>query len=227
MMLISDQSVTFPSARGMTGHRRDGTVLRRVRHADRRASSDMRRMIRGALVICALAVLSACSTGGNAANPGATPSTMSDAEILAIGKQAAECIRNNGVPDFPDPYVERGKLRLPEEVEQNLESRYSQQVLDQAEQSCKTLMDRIPESAMKGDDGGDDRQQQPGPGDVEALKKFAQCIRENGVPEWPDPKSDGSFPAGGTPLETEGKSDRVVGALRACQQHWSGGISVR
>lgn len=150
---------------------------------------------------------------------------MSDAEILAIGKQVADCIRNNGVPDFPDPTVDQGRLNLPEDQLQALEQKYSQQVLDQAQQSCQALMDRLPESAISGEteeQGGN--QQEPGPGDVEALKRFAQCIRDNGIPDWPDPKADGSFPLIGTPLEREGKSDRVGAAVGKCQQHWSGGI---
>src|SRR5688572_15800328 len=112
----------------------------------------MRMMIRGALTALVLAGLAACGSGGEGGGPSTAPSTMSDAEILAIGKQVAECIRANGVPDFPDPYVEKGKLKLPEEAEGDLEQRYSQQVLEQAQQSCQTLMDRIPEAAVKGDE---------------------------------------------------------------------------
>jgi len=180
----------------------------------------MRRMIRGALVICALIGLAACGSGGNAANPGATPSTMSDAEILAIGKQAAECIRNNGVPDFPDPYVVKGKLRFSKEVEQALQRKYSQQVLDQAQQSCKSIMDRLPEAAIRTDDQVEEEK----PQDVETMRKLAQCLRENGIPEWPDPKADGSFPLIGTPLEAEGKSQRLLAAGEKCKQYWNGAI---
>jgi hypothetical protein len=46
-------------------------------------------------------------------------------------------------------------------------------------------------------------------------------MRENGVPEWPDPNADGSFPSGSV-LETEGKSPRIVAGFRACQQYYSG-----
>ena len=186
----------------------------------------MRTIIRAALAACVLVSLAACSSGGE--TPAAAPSTMSDAEILALGKQVAECIRANGVPDFPDPFVDKGKLKLPEGSEDTMEQRYSQQVLEQAEQSCQALMDRIPESAIKSDDPvqGDGNDQAPGTGDVEALKKFAQCMRENGFADWPDPKPDGSFPLRGTALETEGKSERFGRAAEACQQYWNGGMRI-
>ena len=151
---------------------------------------------------------------------------MSDAEILAIGKQVAQCIRDNGVPDFPDPFVERGRLQLPENAANDMEGRYSQQVLDQAEQACKPIMDRLPESAIKGEEesDGDDRKTM-GADDIETLKKLAQCLRENGIPEWPDPKPDGTFPLVGTPLEAEGKSDRFIAAGQACRQYFTGSIT--
>ena len=181
--------------------------------------------LRTVLAVCVLMGLAACGSGSpTTASP--SPSAISDAQILALGKQVAECIRNNGVPDFPDPYVEKGKLKLPQEAEADLEQRYSQQVMDQAEQSCQALMERIPEAALKGDQEADSNDAEPGPGDVEALKKLAQCLRDNGLPEWPDPKPDGSFPLRGTPLENEGKSDRIGKAMGACEQHWGGGIRI-
>jgi hypothetical protein len=149
---------------------------------------------------------------------------MSDAEILAIGKQAAACVRENGIPAFPDPYVDHGRLKLPQGQEQELEGKYSQQLLDQAMQACKSILDKLPDSAIREEGGNDDHA--PGPGDVEALRKFAQCMRENGVPEFPDPKADGTIPLRGTPLENEGKSQRMIAGFQACQQYWSGGLAV-
>jgi ABC-type sugar transport system ATPase subunit len=48
--------------------------------------------------------------------------------------------------------------------------------------------------------------------------RFAACMRQHGVPDWPDPKADGTFPFVGTALEREGKSPRVLAAARACRQ---------
>ena len=36
--------------------------------------------------------------------------------------------------------------------------------------------------------------------DLEHIRRYAGCLRQHGMPTWPDPKPDGSFPVVGTPL---------------------------
>ncbi|BCB78036.1 hypothetical protein GCM10022251_36620 [Phytohabitans flavus] len=177
------------------------------------------------LVTCGL--LAGCGLTGasDAAEP--SPTAMADAEILSIGKEVATCIRSNGVPEFPDPYVEEGHLLLPDQVEQDIEAKYPEDVLERALAACQSIMDRLPESALKSDGGGESTGE-PGPPtaeDVDALRKFAQCMRDNGVPDWPDPKADGSFPLAGSPIETEGKSPRIIAGFDACGKHYDGKLA--
>jgi hypothetical protein len=80
----------------------------------------------------------------------------------------------------------------------------------EVERACKSIFDRLPVSAT-----GDEERP---PADIQALLRLARCMRERGVPEWPDPKADGTFPVSGTVIEREGKSPRIVRALRACRQ---------
>ncbi|MEJ3742252.1 hypothetical protein WEI85_03000 [Actinomycetes bacterium KLBMP 9797] len=56
----------------------------------------------------------------------------------------------------------------------------------------------------------------PGANDPEQGRKFAQCMRENGVPDFPDPGPDGGFDPG---QFGGGNIDRTKmrGALEACQ----------
>lgn len=162
-----------------------------------------------------LATLAACGSGS--AHPAASPSTMTNAQILAIGREAAQCMREHGVPDFPDPVVDRdGHLQLPEgpagdRAKQELNNNPA------AQAACEPILSRLPAAARQ--DSGTVSAQ-----DLENLKKFAQCIRQNGIPEFPDPKADGTFPIAGTPLEAEGKSDRLRHAMDACKQYWDKGI---
>jgi len=181
------------------------------------------RTIRTCLAVLALVVLAACgSPGGAGGSPGPSSTTLPEAQLLALGKELAQCIRQNGIPTFPDPTIEQGQLTLPQNAMDQIETQYARDVLDQAQHACQSMMDRIPQSQIEG--GSSDRQE-PGPEDVDALRQWAACVREHGIPDWPDPKADGSFPLRGTPLESEGKSDRMQRAAQACQQYWSGGIT--
>jgi hypothetical protein len=172
-------------------------------------------MTRRLLALLAVLALAGCS-GHPGVNPSASPSALSHDQTLALGRQAAQCFRDHGIPDFPDPIIDQnGQLTLPpsdsDHVKQELNAN------PQAQQACQPILDRLPIGHTSGP--GQYSQE-----DLANLLKFAQCMRHNGIPEWPDPKADGSFPIAGTPLETEGKSPRFLSARNACKQFWDKGI---
>jgi hypothetical protein len=178
------------------------------------------RLIAPALL---LATLAAC--GGGSGGAGASPSasaSMSDADLLAIGKEVVQCMRDNGLPDMADPYVEAGKLKLAEADQAAMEGKYSDEQLESAREACQDVYDKVPQGAIE-QDGKDADVAAPGPEDIPALTQFAQCVREHGIAEWPDPNSEGQFPVGGTSVE--GKPSEIPGleaAFEACRQHWDG-----
>lgn len=193
----------------------------------------MRAMLRYAAV-AVLLLPAACSGGAGSASPTASAATMSDADLLALGKQLAQCYRDNGVADFPEPYVDDGRLAVTEAQMEAIEQ-YTDEQQNRAEQACKSIYDKLPQGAIKS--GAEDDPPVAGPEDVEALRKFAQCIREQGLTDWPDPNADGTFPLRGTkygPPEGGGGPDRqpVVpdaqqrAAHKACEQHYSGNIRI-
>jgi hypothetical protein len=179
----------------------------------------MTRFLRlGALAALAALTLAGCSghpSGTAGASP--SPSAMSNDQVLAIGQQAAQCMRQHGIPDFPDPVIDQhGQLSLPQgpagdHVKAELNAN------PDAEHACQPILDRLPAGAT----GNRPEYTQE---DLANLLKFAQCMRRNRMPDWPDPKADGSFPIHGTPLETEGKSPRLRAAMQACRQYWDRGI---
>jgi hypothetical protein len=87
--------------------------------------------------------------------------------------------------------------------------------VDNAMKECQDILDKIPQQG-----GGNFSSAQ----DVPQLRKFAQCLRDNGVPDWPDPKTDGSFPVLHTPLDT--KTPELQEARAACRIYWDRGWSV-
>jgi len=60
------------------------------------------------LLATALLVLATAACGGNGAKPSAAPSTT-DRNAQAV--RYSQCMRENGVPDFPDPVDGRIQLR--------------------------------------------------------------------------------------------------------------------
>lgn len=171
------------------------------------------RISRVALMVAVVAVqaeLVACTPSEPSASVPTPSSTMTDAQIIATGRQYSQCMREHGFPTFGEPELKSDGLAFtdPEGV--------TPEQLQPADEACKHFLASLPQWLTE-----------PRPvseADMASLLRFAQCMRANGIPEWPDPKSDGTFPLRGTPLE--GKSTLTGEAQRACRQHWDNGISV-
>ena len=102
----------------------------------------------------------------NSAQAETTPAAE-DPEDTALAW--SQCMRENGVPEFPDPDSE-GRILIPRGSVDPDSAEFRE-----AAEACRHLA-----PAGWGDANG-------GPGDEEAMLEFARCMRENGVPEFPDP----------------------------------------
>ena len=85
----------------------------------------------------------------------------------------AQCMRENGYAEFPDPTPEGGIRFL---IKPDSAPRF-----EAAAAACRDL---APEGL---------RNEDLSPEDIEALLRFSQCMRENGLPDFPDPDSEGGF----------------------------------
>jgi hypothetical protein len=165
-----------------------------------------------------LAALAGCAGGGRA-GAAASPSAsgMTDAQLQVLVNNLVQCVRQHGAPGMPDVPVRNGHIVLPDE---STVDEATKQNIDAARQACKAVEDRIPASVL---DNNPNSQQSGGPtaADVPKLRAFAKCMRDNGVPDWPDPTADGSFP--GDVMRTHGKK-QVAPVVQACQKYWDGPI---
>jgi hypothetical protein len=109
-------------------------------------------------------------TGGSSSSTGAgstgTRSTDTSADKQAKGVKLAECIRSHGVPHFPDPDP-KGDYDFGIDV--------SPAVWRKAVDACKDL---TPPGTFSG---------KRSPKQQSDALRFAQCVRENGVKDFPDP----------------------------------------
>jgi hypothetical protein len=127
-----------------------------------------------ALALIAMAVLiGACGSSAPAGSRGANNTAANAQKAVKF----AECMRSNGVSQFPDPGAS-GKLTI-DEVANGSSLDPSAPAFKQAISACKDLE---PAGFM-----GSERS----PQQQQAALTFAQCIRANGVPDFPDPTPNG------------------------------------
>jgi hypothetical protein len=130
-------------------------------------------------LIAMVVVISACgstgpaTTGGGSGSGGNDPATTAHAKAVKF----AECIRSNGVTEFPDPDASgQFAYGIPSYSSPlNPNSAAWRKAIG----ACKSLepAEFMPTSFT--------------PTQRAARLKFAQCVRANGVPDFPDPTAHG------------------------------------
>lgn len=164
------------------------------------------------LLIAALAIgmlLSACdligisfgdgssSGSGASASRSASPSSSAsasdrDQQMLAY----SQCMRDNGVPDFPDP-APGGVINLTGEFDVNSPT------FRAADEVCASLLPPPPADGER--DEGEAREQ---------MLAYAACMRENGVPNFPDPQPGQGIDLNGDVIDIDSPAFRA--AMEAC-----------
>lgn len=141
------------------------------------------------------------TAGGNSdstASASAKPEAMTDEERQV---RFAQCMRENGV-DMPDPEIDNGRVRIraPEGADP--------QKVQAAMEKCKQYLPN----------GGE--RPRGNPEMTEQLRKYAQCMRDNGIPEFPDPSADGGIQIQGSPGSHMNPDDPVFKAAEeACAKY--------
>jgi len=165
----------------------------------------IRAALAGPALALAVAVLAACGGGDSDANDvasvsdaGATPTASSSAATdPEQSRKFAACMRDNGVPDFPDPGPD-GQFDLDQFRDTDLDQQKAQVAMD----ACRDLAPN----------GGQPLQLDAA--QQEQLRQFAQCMRDNGI-DMPDPDPN----TGGLGLGTGGQSfDRNDPAFQKAMQ---------
>lgn len=143
------------------------------------------------LAVLALATACGSSSSDEAASPGDRDQPIA----------YAKCMRDNGVADFPDPDSE-GRFRgLGHEQQDNAQFRTAQE-------TCRDLAP------------GGLHENLGDPAFVGQMRQFSQCMRENGLPDFPDPDTQGRLR--GTGHEQQ-DTPQYRTALEACRDMLPGG----
>ncbi|WP_433372019.1 hypothetical protein ACQPZX_48640 [Actinoplanes sp. CA-142083] len=143
--------------------------------------------------------------GGNGDEPAAQPSTTST-ESKAV--KYSECMRQNGVPSFPDPDA-NGRILLQAGPGSDLNPESA--AFKQAQEKCKEF---APEGA--GQQGSAQQQAD--------MLKYVRCMRQNGVPNMPDPQPDGKMIIG-QGSGADPSSQAFKDAQETCRDQLPGGAA--
>jgi hypothetical protein len=125
-----------------------------------------------------------------------------------IWREFVLCARTHGDPTFPDPTTidSQGRATFPPQAES-----VSDATKLRVREACQSIYNRLPPVARAA-----------APVDIQMEIKWAQCMRTHGLPDWPDPRADGSYVLP-QDLTTDGKSgpvwQRITAARRACRAY--------
>jgi hypothetical protein len=164
-------------------------------------------------LLAGLLALSAAACSDDSGDDGGVPSVdgtasetaaaEGDGEELDGFEEAlaySECMRDNGITDFPDP-ERNGEggigLSLPEGTDPEDED------FKAAEDACKDLMPGPEEGATIDPDMYD------------ALLEYSECMRENGITAFPDPEPNGGIIMNGD-MGFDPQSEEFQAADEAC-----------
>ncbi|MEV0807265.1 hypothetical protein [Micromonospora sp. NPDC050200] len=170
------------------------------------------------LVLGLLLTLSVAGCGGGngddgvatAGGPG-TKATSSAAGADGSSEQDralkfGQCMRDNGVANFPDPEFSDGggmSIDVPEGTDP--------QKVDAAMQKCKQYLPNGGEPAKVD------------PERAEQNRKLAKCMRDNGVTSFPDPGADGGIQINGNDPGMNMDDPKFQAAQKACAQYQPSG----
>lgn len=131
-----------------------------------------------AAAVLGMAVLSACAIPVLA---GSKPSPSPSADPRQQALKFAQCMRTNGVPNFPDPSTSgQGQGFLINGSATGLDP--NDPTFQKAQQTCSKYL-----RGFLGKGPTNDKEAQ-----AKALK-FSQCMRAHGVPNFPDPSTSGGL----------------------------------
>jgi hypothetical protein len=163
-----------------------------------------RTRLRPLAALAMVALLGAgCSNGSSEDRDAGTTNTNRDKAV-----RFAECMRDNGVSGFPDPDAS-GELTIDGVVNGSS--------LDPSAPAWKRAISACKDLQPPGFTGHKRSAQQQG-----YALKFAQCMRDNGVKDFPDPAPDGPLIDTNRIPSAAGKGARSIPGLRAAMETCTG-----
>jgi hypothetical protein len=136
-------------------------------------------------------------------NPVPTPVDEADAALVY-----AQCVRDNGYPEFPDPIPGQGIM-----LRRDQGMSFNDPRMLAAMDACQDLRP----AGMAGGSGDPEET-------MEMMLEFAQCMRDNGVSDFPDPSPGGGGMIIGSEAGINPFSPTFQAAAQTCMADFQGGM---
>ncbi|MFJ4622423.1 hypothetical protein [Streptomyces sp. NPDC088812] len=157
-----------------------------------------------AVLLAAVAVFAgACSGGDDEASASFSSASSGEGDLVAYAK----CMRKNGISDFPDP-DSNGGLVVPAGVDPNSDA------YKKADKACAEYRPDTGSAGSGGNSGWSSEDQ----------VKYAECMRENGVPKFPDPDPNGKGSVIGQGSGVDPDSSAFKKAAEKCAKYQPQGM---
>jgi hypothetical protein len=152
------------------------------------------------IVTVGIALLAAACGGGSSGSAAGGSSTTGRSTQYEQALAYAQCMRAHGVPNFPDPNSKGQFIQAGQGSGPGVTISQAQPALN----ACRHLAPN----------GGQISQAQRAQAASQSLK-FTRCMRSQGVPNMPDPSSNGGIDLRGTGIDPN--SPQFQSAQRACR----------
>jgi hypothetical protein len=136
----------------------------------------------------------------NNGKPTATPSSQPPTNNEDAALKYAQCMRQHGMSWFPDPKPDgRMTVEVPKGQDKSK--------VDAAMEACKKYLPN----------GGNPEKMDPEA--LERARQMSKCMRDHGVPNFPDPNANGEIQLDGSKLGMGPGDPKFDAAERACAQY--------
>ena len=170
----------------------------------RRARRSIALAVAAAIAACAVLAMVAFMRSGSSA-PATAPAAQAqsrDQNLKLVWHDFAECLRTHGYPQIADPtFLANGDLDF---GNQGLALKTATRALGRT--ACRTQF-----AAVKGPAA----EPPPTAAELHRMVLFSRCMRQHGIPDWPDPRADGTYPLN-LRLAQAGKR-AIISQLVACR----------
>jgi hypothetical protein len=148
-----------------------------------------RRIALGATVaatVCGIIAVTALVRSSGSTPPAAPVASAAQARsgrdnVMLLWHHFAQCLRTHGYPQIADPtYLANGDVSF---GAQGLQAKQAVRTVGRT--ACRAQFAAVQSPAAN---------PPPSAADLHKMVLFSRCMRQHGIPDWPDPRADGTYP---------------------------------